>query len=112
MNASSRFLCLLYITTSAGLACTAAITFGRGSVWMTCSFVAASTVPLIAVIRENVIGGQRRHLVDEARRKDRGKAAVAWVRDELDAACCERWWTSLGRDHDAVCRQLPGRSAA
>ncbi|MFJ5059046.1 hypothetical protein ACIP96_06455 [Streptomyces nigra] len=22
---------------------------------------------------------------------------------ELDAACCERWWTSLATDHDPTC---------
>jgi heme exporter protein D len=114
MNCSSRLLCVLYVATSAGLICTAAIAFGHGPVWVACLLVVAGVVPLIAVMRESVIGEQRRRLADEARRKDRGSAVVEWiVQGELDAACCERWWTSLGRDHDPVCRyRLPKGSAA
>ncbi|MEY9997848.1 hypothetical protein ABIE67_009967 [Streptomyces sp. V4I8] len=114
MNWSARLLCVLYVGTSAGLACTAGIAFGHGPVWVACLFVVASVVPLIAVTRESVIGERRRRLTDEALRTDRGSAVVEWiVAGELDAACCERWWTSLGRDHDPVCRyRLPRGSAA
>jgi hypothetical protein len=34
------------------------------------------------------------------------------ARRQLDEACCERWWTSLGRSHDETCRTLARRSAA
>lgn len=113
MSWSSRLLCALYVATSAGLACTAGVAFGHGPVWGVCLFAVAAVVPLIAVVRESVITEQRRHLADEARRRDRGSAVVDWVvRGALDAACCERWWTSLGRDHDTVCRHRLSRGNA
>ncbi|MFJ4199716.1 hypothetical protein ACIP2Y_08785 [Streptomyces sviceus] len=40
-------------------------------------------------------------------------AADDIVRAELDTACCERWWTSCGTDHDSACpRRVPRSSAA
>jgi hypothetical protein len=39
--------------------------------------------------------------------------ARALVAAELDDACCERWWTSLGWDHEPGCgRQAPHTGAA
>ncbi|CAM5265266.1 hypothetical protein [Streptomyces fumanus] len=32
--------------------------------------------------------------------------------DDLDAACCETWWTSLGADHDHTCPTRQTRSHA
>ena len=114
MSWSGRLLCVLYVATSAGLACTAGIAFESGSAWVACLFAAASAVPLVAVTRESLIGELRFRLAEEGRRKERSSAVVEWVvRGELDAACCERWWTSLGQDHDTVCRHwLPRSSAA
>jgi hypothetical protein len=40
-------------------------------------------------------------------------AADDTVRAEADTACCERWWTSCGTDHDTTCpRRVPKSSAA
>jgi hypothetical protein len=34
------------------------------------------------------------------------------ARRQLDDGCCERWWTSLGAEHDTACPTLAHRSAA
>lgn len=34
------------------------------------------------------------------------------VRQQLDEGCCERWWTSLGAEHDRGCAAHARRSAA
>jgi hypothetical protein len=39
--------------------------------------------------------------------------ALAFAAVELDDACCERWWTSLGRDHEPGCgHRAPHTGAA
>ncbi|MEJ8672449.1 MULTISPECIES: hypothetical protein [unclassified Streptomyces] len=113
MNCSSRLLCVLYIATSAGLAWTSVLEIRYGPAWAACLFAAASLVPVIAVVRETVIGEQRRWLLELAARAGRaGDAAEAIVRAELDSACCERWWTSLGSEHEVTCRHWMPRSSS
>jgi hypothetical protein len=113
MSWSSRVLSALYLSTSAGLAWTAVLAFRYGPVWAGCLFAAAGLVPVIAVVRESEVRELRR-----AARPDAGKPPLgtggtdAVVRAELDAACCERWWTSLGTDHDAACPHRSRRSSA
>ncbi|MFF4835891.1 hypothetical protein [Streptomyces sp. NPDC001315] len=117
MPRSSRFLCALYLATSAGLAWAAALEFRYGSAWAGCLFAAASLVPVIAVLRESVLCDHRR-AVARLRRLNAappahvGTALDVAVRTQLDAACCERWWTSLGTDHDSACRDRTRRSSA
>ena len=83
-----------------------------------CLLAAASLVPVIAVVRESVLCDQRRALAEmrgRAAGPGGGGAGVAddIVRAELDTACCERWWTSCGTDHDSTCpRRVPRSSAA
>ncbi|GAA3207552.1 hypothetical protein MTQ10_06620 [Streptomyces sp. XM83C] len=113
MSWSSRFLTVLYVTTGAGLAWTAVLEFRHGPVWASCLFGAAGLVPLIAAVRESVLCDLRRAVrrAGEAAAPDAvGTEAV--VRAELEAACCERWWTSLGTDHDAGCAHGSRRSSA
>jgi hypothetical protein len=114
MNCSSRLLCVLYLATSAGLAWVTVQEIRYGPAWAACMFAAASLVPVIAVVRETVIGEQDELLRKSAAAAARGgDAAEAIVRAELDAACCERWWTSLGSEHDLTCRhRSPHRSSA
>lgn len=113
MTCSSRLLCVLYVATSAGLAWTSVLEIRFGPAWAACLFAAASLVPLIAVVRETVIGDQRRWLLELITRAGRdGDAAEAIVRAELDSACCERWWTSLGSEHDVTCRHGMPRSSS
>ncbi|MEV1084161.1 hypothetical protein AB0I98_39140 [Streptomyces sp. NPDC050211] len=118
MHASHRLLCGLYVLTSAGLAWTAVLELLCGLVWAALLFTAASLVPVIAVVRETVLHDERRTVAalraQAAAARGRGDgAADEIVRSELYAACCERWWTSCGTDHDASCpHRIPRSSAA
>lgn len=110
MNHPHRLLCVLYVATSAGLAWTTALELRYGPIWAACLFAAASLVPVIAFVREAEltepaplyeVWGVEPGIDDDV------------VRAELDAACCERWWTSCGTDHDTVCpHRIPRSSAA
>ncbi|MGC0343513.1 hypothetical protein [Streptomyces sp. SLBN-8D4] len=118
MNRSAGLLSALYLATSTGLAWTAVLALRSGPPWAVCLFAAASLVPVIAVVRESVLCDQRRALAETRRRVavPEGPGAGAAddiVRAELDTACCERWWTSCGTDHDSTCpRRVPKSSAA
>lgn len=108
MSWSARALCALYVTTSAGLAWTAVLEFGHGPGWAGCLFSAASLVPLIALVRETERPGPG----SACSPAPAAGGTDALVRAELQAACCERWWTSLGTAHDATCRHHTHRSSA
>ena len=110
MNRSGRLLCTLYLTTSAELAWTTVLEFLHGPRWAACLFAAASLVPVIAVVRETMIRDLRRAAV--VARHPARTATDEIVRGELDAACCERWWTSLGIHHDSTCPHGMRRSSA
>ncbi|MGX1543602.1 hypothetical protein [Streptomyces adustus] len=118
MSRSSRFLCALYLATGSGLAWPAVLEFRFGPAWAGCLFVAASLVPVIAVLRESVLCDHRRDVARLRRlcatpAAHSGRTALdRAVRSQLDAACCERWWTSLGADHDSACRHRAHRSSA
>lgn len=113
MNRSAGFLSALYLATSTGLAWTAVVALRHGPPWAACLFAAAALVPVIAVVRESVLGDQRRALAEMHRRTVVLGATDDIVRAELDTACCERWWTSCGTDHDSTCpRRVPRSSAA
>jgi hypothetical protein len=110
MTHSGRLLCALYLATSGGLLWTAVLEFLYGPRWAGFLFAAASLVPVIAVVRETLIGDLRGAVV----RRSAAARPVAddIVRSELEAACCERWWTSLGLHHDSTCPHGTRRSSA
>lgn len=113
MNRTSLLLCALYLTTSSGLAWTTVFEFRYGPVWAAFLFAAASLIPVIAIVREAVICEQHQALGElNGRAAGQGDRADAIVRAELDAACCERWWTSFGADHDTTCPRRIHRSSA
>ncbi|WP_324788238.1 hypothetical protein [Streptomyces sp. H51] len=126
MNRSGRLLSVLYLATSGGLAWTTLLEFRHGPLWAGFLFAAASLVPVIGAVRESVVtdlcraaaepvgpGGPPGHGGPGGSGGSGGPGADAIVREELDGACCERWWTSLGSDHDATCRhRVPRGSAA
>jgi len=118
MNRSAGLLSALYLATSTGLAWTAVLALRTGPPWAVCLLAAASLVPVIAVVRESVLCDQQRALAEmrgrvAAPEGPGAQAADTIVRAELDTACCERWWTSCGTDHDSACpRQVPRSSAA
>ena len=109
MSLLGRLLCALYGLTSVWLAWCAVRQYQYGgSAWTVPLFVAASIVPVVAVVREAVLA-EERHTVavlrrqGEPRDKRRDDLCAAIACAELDAACCERWWTSLATDHDPAC---------
>ncbi|MFP3991130.1 hypothetical protein U9R90_27405 [Streptomyces sp. E11-3] len=73
-------------------------------------FGIVSVVPLDAAIHlaahDPATDGRRRGvaLTDED--------SAALVRAALNQACCERWWTALGTDHDPTCHNGRRRNAA
>jgi hypothetical protein len=115
MNRSAGLLSVLYLATSTGLAWTAVLALHHAPPWAACLFAAATLVPVIAVVRESMLCDQRRVLAEMHGRADGpgARAADDIVRAELDTACCERWWTSCGTDHDSTCpRRVPRSSVA
>ncbi|MBY8344492.1 hypothetical protein LXH13_36445 [Streptomyces spinosirectus] len=110
MTRSGRLLCALYLTTSGGLVSTTFLEFLHGPRWAACLFAAASLVPVIAVVRETLVRDLRRAAA--APRRPVRPAADDVVRTELEGACCERWWTSLGTRHDTGCPHPTRRSSA
>ncbi|MDN3027352.1 hypothetical protein [Streptomyces sp. S.PB5] len=110
MNHLQRLLCTLYVATSAGLTWTTVLEYRHGPLWAACLFGAASLVPVIALARESE--PRPRPAVGELWGVECA-AEEDVVRIELDAACCERWWTSCGTDHDSSCpHRIPRSSAA
>ncbi|PWI14747.1 hypothetical protein DI272_11695 [Streptomyces sp. Act143] len=111
MNRLPRLLCSLYVATSAGLAWTTVLQYRHGPTWAVYLAAAASLVPVIAVVREAEWHEER----TAAAAVGPGVAGTVdddVVQAELDAACCERWWTSCGTDHDTRCPHRVPRSSA
>jgi hypothetical protein len=87
-----------------------------GEMWAVAALAACSLVPLVAIVREgehaDTVTGIRTDTERAARLRDRAEqkrlrasAAALWH------ACCERWWTSFGTDHDPECRHQQRSSA-
>ncbi|MBA4865951.1 hypothetical protein H1V43_32325 [Streptomyces sp. PSKA54] len=118
MSRPARALCALYSATALFLAYCAVIQCQAGGpLWAVPLFVAASIVPVIATLRELELADERRTTATltarEIRRLARHDARCEdTARRELDAACCERWWTALGTDHDPDCQHQTPRSNA
>ena len=114
MNCLPRLLCAIYVATSAGLAWTSVLQYRHGPTWAVYLLAAASLVPVIAIVREAEWHEERTAAVPAgyAVGLDVTEAADDVVQAELDAACCERWWTSCGTDHDSRCPHRVPRSSA
>ena len=110
MTHSGRLLSALYLATSGGLAWTTVLEFLHGPRWAAFLFAAASLVPVIAVVRETLIRDLRKAAAGP--RRSARPAPDEIVRAELEGACCERWWTSLGARHDTGCPHRTRRSRA
>ncbi|MFI8531767.1 hypothetical protein ACIGMX_16195 [Streptomyces aquilus] len=110
MSRGSRTLISLYALVALWLAFCTVETLDTVPLWTTLTMAAVSITPVLAVIRETVIAELREVAASRATHSvDQAEAAA---RAELDAACCERWWTSLGTDHDPTCRHQTPRSSA
>ncbi|MFR0355330.1 hypothetical protein [Streptomyces sediminimaris] len=110
MTGSGRLLCALYLATGGGLAWTTVLEFLHGPRWAAFLFAAASLVPVIAVVRETLVRDLRAAAAGS--RRPARTAADEVVHAELEGACCERWWTSLGIHHDSTCPHRTRRSSA
>ncbi|MHC0432923.1 hypothetical protein ACX6XY_22515 [Streptomyces sp. O3] len=94
-------LCLAFVTVQYAL-------YGPWPLALLFGFV--SVAPLDAAIRlmlDDAATGDHR---GPAARTDPDSAALALA--ALNQACCERWWTALGADHDPTCHNRRRHSAA
>ncbi|RFU86182.1 hypothetical protein DY218_13775 [Streptomyces triticagri] len=90
-------------------------------------FGLASLAPIDAAVRETerpagprtrphphtatrTLASRRRHNASAHPTTD--EASVDHTVTQLNTACCERWWTALGTDHDPTCHNQQRRSAA
>ncbi|MEL3944840.1 hypothetical protein [Streptomyces sp. LNU-CPARS28] len=95
-----------------------AIQTGRtGNWWATATFAAASALTVIAALREGQLeDALRREAVRDEREARLGRppldTAECAASVALAAACCERWWTSAGADHDSACSRQHRSDAA
>lgn len=108
MTRFARILCLIYGATGLFLAWAAVLSELAGSVWASFAFAATSIVPLIAGLREaefaDAKAESRANVERAARVRDNAeRRAIREAADALQHVCCERWWTSLGTDHDPIC---------
>ncbi|PWE12397.1 hypothetical protein DD630_02110 [Streptomyces sp. BSE7F] len=108
MSRGSRVLTVMYIAVALWLAYCTVRTWGTVPAWTTLAMAAASLAPVLGVVRETVIADERRAVAvlreREGRRAAwRDAAAAAVARAEVEAACCERWWTSCAAEHDPKC---------
>lgn len=110
MSRGSRTLTALYSLTALWLSFCTYQTAGDVPFWSTCFMLAAGLIPIVAVVREVDITELREQA--GVRTAHRNEHAEAVARAELDAACCERWWTSFGTDHDPECEHQTPRSNA
>ncbi|MET7293031.1 hypothetical protein ABZS79_12955 [Streptomyces griseoloalbus] len=108
MSRGSRTLTVLYAAVALWLSFCTVRTWGTVPLWSSLAMAAAALAPVVAVVRETVIADERRTVAvlreREGRRAAwRDAAAAALARSEVEAACCERWWTSCATEHDAGC---------
>ncbi|MFP3990675.1 hypothetical protein U9R90_25060 [Streptomyces sp. E11-3] len=114
MTRLARALCSLHSAALVWLAYCTITTARYGAAWAAILFAAASLMSVIAVIREMDAGDRAyaaRHHAPAAEAEDQAALLDDAVRD-LDNACCERWWTALGTDHDPTCPVQQPRSDA
>ncbi|MEU3844726.1 hypothetical protein AB0E88_32440 [Streptomyces sp. NPDC028635] len=113
MNRGSRILTALHAAVGVWLVWCTVRTWGAATTWISVIMAAAAATVLAGVVRPLVADRRRAGRERDGRRGTRHvDAAEALARRELSAACCERWWTSLGADHDTACGRRAHRSAA
>lgn len=114
MSSGSRTLTAMYAAVALWLSFCTVRTWGTVPLWTTFAMAVASLAPVIGVVRETVIADERRAVAvlreREGRRAAwRDEAAAALAQAEVEAACCERWWTSCATEHDPACAHRTSR---
>jgi hypothetical protein len=118
MSAGSRILTCFYAAVALWLAYCTVRTWGSAAAWSSAAMAVASLLVVVAMVREIVIAHERRTVAALCGRKERHlawrwHAAEVLAQEEVEAAaCCERWWSSLGIDHDTGCAHQTPRSNA
>ncbi|MGW3690133.1 hypothetical protein [Streptomyces sp. NPDC005125] len=111
MTRPARVLCVLYGAVSLWLACCTVQQARYGAQWATFMFAAASVMPVVAIVREFDLADERRAVAGlgferrESALRPPPPDVDPLMRTEIPLACCERWWTALGTDHDPTCPQ-------
>ncbi|MFE4050087.1 hypothetical protein [Streptomyces sp. YIM B13518] len=108
MSRGSRTLIALYVVVGLWLSFCTVRTWGAVPLWTTLAMTVASLAPVTGVVRETVIADERRAVAALREREGRraawrDAAAAALAQAEVEAACCERWWTSCATEHDPGC---------
>ncbi|KFG07537.1 hypothetical protein [Streptomyces scabiei] len=109
MTRFARVLCSIYGAAALFLAFATVQQALYGEVWAVAALAACSLVPLIALVREtehaDTLTVVRTDTERASRLRDRTEQrSLRAAADALGHACCERWWTSFGTDHDPSCR--------
>lgn len=117
MTRFARALCTIYSAAAIFLAYAAVQQARYGEPWAVAALSGCSLVPLIAFLREtdhaDTLSDVRADAERAARLHDRQEQrSLRDAADALEHVCCERWWTSLGTDHDPTCRHQQRSSAA
>lgn len=110
MTRFARILCCIYCATALFLSFATVQQALYGEVWAVAALAACSLVPLIAIVREtehaDTVTGIRTDTERAARLHDREeRKRLRESASALGHACCERWWTSFGSDHDETCER-------
>jgi hypothetical protein len=105
----ARILCSIYGAAALFLAYVTVQQALYGEVWAVAALAACSLVPLIALVREteyaDTLAVVRTDTERAARLRDRTEQrSIRAAADAMGHACCERWWTSFGADHDPTCK--------
>lgn len=108
MTRFARVLCVIYGATTVFLAWAAVRSGMANSPWIAVLFAAASIVPILAWLREAEFVDMKAEALASSERAARvrenaERRAIREAADALQHVCCERWWTSLGTDHDPTC---------
>ena len=99
-------LAVLYAVVALGLAYCSVVSWHNGSLPYTAFFAGASILCVTAVAHHSYQRDEIRHAhaeIDALKRASRAASADlsdGVVKVALAAACCERWWTSAGAEHE------------
>ena len=108
MSRGSRTLTAMYIAVALWLSFCTVRTWGTVPLWTTLAMAVASLAPVAGGGGETGIADDRRAVAGLRAGVGRGAGwraggAAALARAEVEAACCERWWTSCATEHDPGC---------
>lgn len=114
MTRLARARCAYYGLAFLALAYVATVQALYGTWWGATAFGAASLAPVVSwwMEGEHSLNQHRAAHVMYHLASDLARYQEHELSSDLNSACCEAWWTSLGEDHDTVCEHHTGRRAA